>query len=234
MKSKLLITTALVSLCLAGGCSNRAAESEQRRIEREEWERVRVQNVQANRRAQEAANRQHMARLKRQQEEQQRIQQQNYDTAYDREFRQFLRRKGYSDVSALARGNRVIIDFHRHNPNASQSQKLAFGRSLSATDKQAVMLAETRESYELAIEFEDEFSRRLAAGQQARQQAALNALSRMQPINNSNALENLGRIIRPHQQSNGAGSRVCGFKPFPAFGCSIGRCVNGKWEQVCN
>lgn len=25
----------------------------------------------------------------------------------------------------------------------------------------------------------------------------------------------------------------CGFKPNPQFGCKIGRCVNGKWEQVC-
>ncbi len=25
----------------------------------------------------------------------------------------------------------------------------------------------------------------------------------------------------------------CGFKPSPQFGCKIGRCVNGKWEQIC-
>ena len=25
----------------------------------------------------------------------------------------------------------------------------------------------------------------------------------------------------------------CGFKPYAQWGCKIGRCVNGKWEQVC-
>jgi hypothetical protein len=25
----------------------------------------------------------------------------------------------------------------------------------------------------------------------------------------------------------------CGFKPYALAGCKIGRCVNGKWEQVC-
>lgn len=25
----------------------------------------------------------------------------------------------------------------------------------------------------------------------------------------------------------------CGYKPYPNFGCKIGRCVNGAWEQVC-
>lgn len=25
----------------------------------------------------------------------------------------------------------------------------------------------------------------------------------------------------------------CGFKPYAQLGCKIGRCVNGKWEQVC-
>jgi len=28
-------------------------------------------------------------------------------------------------------------------------------------------------------------------------------------------------------------AQVCGFKPSPQLGCKIGRCVNGKWEQIC-
>ena len=28
-------------------------------------------------------------------------------------------------------------------------------------------------------------------------------------------------------------AQLCGFKPHAQFGCKIGRCVNGKWEQVC-
>ena len=28
-------------------------------------------------------------------------------------------------------------------------------------------------------------------------------------------------------------AQTCGFKPYPKFGCKIGRCVNGQWEQVC-
>jgi hypothetical protein len=27
---------------------------------------------------------------------------------------------------------------------------------------------------------------------------------------------------------------TCGLKPLPKLGCRIGRCVNGKWEQVCD
>ena len=26
----------------------------------------------------------------------------------------------------------------------------------------------------------------------------------------------------------------CGWKPFPKMGCKIGRCVNGRWEQLCD
>ena len=27
---------------------------------------------------------------------------------------------------------------------------------------------------------------------------------------------------------------TCGLKPFPKLGCSVGRCVDGTWEQVCD
>ncbi len=27
---------------------------------------------------------------------------------------------------------------------------------------------------------------------------------------------------------------TCGVKPLPNIGCTIGRCVNGQWEEICN
>lgn len=33
--------------------------------------------------------------------------------------------------------------------------------------------------------------------------------------------------------SSNSYAQNCGFKPYPQFGCKIGRCVNGKWEQIC-
>ena len=32
----------------------------------------------------------------------------------------------------------------------------------------------------------------------------------------------------------GSANLTCGLKPVPDVGCRIGRCVNGKWEQVCD
>lgn len=26
----------------------------------------------------------------------------------------------------------------------------------------------------------------------------------------------------------------CGIKPIPNIGCSIGRCIDGEWEQICD
>lgn len=33
--------------------------------------------------------------------------------------------------------------------------------------------------------------------------------------------------------SGHSNAQSCGFKPYPKFGCKIGRCVNGTWEQIC-
>lgn len=26
----------------------------------------------------------------------------------------------------------------------------------------------------------------------------------------------------------------CGIKPVPSLGCTIGQCINGQWQEVCN
>ena len=35
-------------------------------------------------------------------------------------------------------------------------------------------------------------------------------------------------------QSIANANYLCGFKPLPDFGCKIGLCVDGEWEQVCD
>ena len=141
------------------------------------------------------------------------------DQIYDREFRQFLREEGFSNASALANGLRLRINYFRENPNPSEEQKAVFFSSLSDFEQKSILKLEEPQFFELISKFEDNLQQKYVRQQQAQAQSALEAY----------------RAIYGNSGAGGGGySMVCGFAPLPRLGCSIGRCVNGQWEQICN
>ena len=229
--SAITLTVLLLSLIFTTGCSNKAAKAEERRLQQIERNKTIARNREIVRQNQMAANKRNQA-LQRQRQEEARKQQQlaleqqqvNYDLMYERELRKFLRTKGFSDVGTLARGHMIGVKWGReigypaNQPTQAQADK--FIASLSPPDRDAVNKAGTREFSEAVLEFEDNLQTQLAQQQAQQRQQALRALG----------------ALSGGQIGGGAGkfSMNCGIAPIPQLGCSIGRCVNGRWEQVCN
>jgi len=216
-KEMVKIFLAFVVVALASSCSS----SNKYKVSQPTSEPTAARYKQAleNQRRWEAEQREAQRQAMIQQENTRKQQQLAVDQVYDREFRQFLRSEGFSNASALASALRIRINYFRENPNPSENQKLGFFESLSDNEKENILKLEEPQFFELISKFEDDLQIKFARQQQVQSQRALEAY----------------RAIYGNSGAGGGGySMTCGFAPLPRLGCSIGRCVNGQWEQICN